>query len=485
VLLWLIPGFALPTLSGWLLLSLLEGRTPVLYRNERFVLGFLFGLTLTMFLSFLTHIIGLIGFTFAGFAAVQLALVLSLGGLFLWKRDRSPLPSVARSAKEGPLPDWARVAAWVLGSWVTLKLLAGAIILTATPIYQDDVFSNWNMRGKLFFETERLTLTMPLGNDAFTNEGVSSYPPTVPMVKTWLATLAGTWSDSLVNAPHLLWYLTLLALVFFALRRHTTKSDALLGTYLLASLPLPLIHGITPYADVFLAAHLFAAVSLLFTAFTREEPRERQTFFRLGAVASALLIFTKNETLLLHLPILLLILGGGIVWLRRNGKLSNTDVIATLLWYGGTTALVALPWIAFKIAHDLPFGNAKAITGLSIAWQPDVAWAIWYNTFFEGNWNLFPPLLIGLLALRFRRAFAPPFLVLTAFLLLVYAAQLPLYFLTGLSIEATNQTGYARGLVHLMPIAVLLVTLLLRDTLTQCLAMQPSSDTNLRSASPN
>jgi hypothetical protein len=93
------------------------------------------------------------------------------------------------------------------------------------------------------------------------------------------------------------------------------------------------------------------------------------------------------------------------------------------------------------------------------------------NTFSEGNWLLLFPLFFGLLAFRWRDAFGW-LLIPTMFFLFVYVGQALLYLFTSLSREAILQTGYARGLIQLMPLIVMLTILLLhgmRDRLRQAL----------------
>lgn len=463
-------GLLLPTVSGWLLLRLLEGKCPVLLWYERWVMGFLLGLTGTMVITFLAHIAGLVAFTRGGFLAVQVLLTGILAGTAYRKLGTllSPSPSNLFLSPSLPYPAWGNVLIVVLGIWIALKILAGTVLLIATPPYYDDTFNNWNMRGKIFFETERLTLTIPAGNESFGISGVSSYPPTVPMVKAWLAALAGQWSDALAGSIHVLWYIAALTLLFCVLRRHVPRLFAILGTYILGSLPLYLIQGTNAYADIFLSAHLLTAGGLLFSAAASTDPAVARRLLRIGAVATALLIFTKNEALVLYLPPLFLLTAFTLWTLWRKRALTRAEVCEATLLTVGAIVVVAAPWIVFKWIHGLPFGNAKSLPGLKdIVWQPFVIQAIITNTFFEGNWIFLFPLLIGCLAIFWRQAFSLPLLTLTMFLLLVIFAQIPVYLFTGLSTEALNQTGYARGLVHIAPLAVLLVTLLLQRMLAR------------------
>ena len=452
-------GLLLPALCGWLLVSLLEGRTPVLLRLERWTLGLVLGLLLSSFLFFCAQEFAGIPFTRSGMIALQWVFLITLF-VVRWLRPMTegdvslpPSPSLSRNAK---------ILIGVLAAWVVLKtVIAGATFLLLTPTYLDDTLDNWNLRGKVFFVDQTLTLVMPNEDPVTSPRDISSYPPSVPLMKTWLSVLAGNWNDPLVNSIHLVWYVAALILLFSVLRRKTSLPWALLGTYLLASLPLYLMHGTNTYADAFLSVHVFAAIGLLFSAITATSPAHRLAFLRLGAVAAAVLPFTKNEGLLVYLPPLLVIVAASVWWWLRTKTIDRRTALQILLWYGMSLLLILGPWLAFKWMHGLTFGNGKAFTSLGFGWQENVLLSIFINTFFEGNWLLLFPLFFGLLAWRWRRA-RTALLPLTAFFLMVYVGQGLLYLFTGLSAEALRQTGYARGLIHLAPMIVLLTTLLLK-----------------------
>jgi len=461
--LWLLAGIALPTLTGWLLLRLIEGRHPVLFHVERIALGFVLGLTFTMFVTFLAQIIGLIHFTRLGFLAIQIALTALLAITFFLRHRLSllnpnshPTPYPLR-----PTPLWAKILLAIASVWIIAKIAGGGYLLISTPPYYDDTLKNWNMRGKIFFLTHKLDL--PLPSEAA--NPLSSYPPTVSMTKAELALFAGEWDEGLVNSIHIVWFLAALILLFKAIRRHSRSAWGLAGAYLLASLPLYFMHGVNAYADVFLSAHLFAAVSFLFHASEEAGPR-RTTFLRLSALATGLLIFTKNEALILYLPLLLALLALALFLGISGGRMTKREILNSLVWYGGCLLAIALPWLLFKWAHGLSFGNAKSIsTDYAFGWQPNVLQTIWINTFFEGNWLLLFPLFFFLVAVRWRRIvesslFFPVLFVFAALLL-----QFLLFLFTSLSVEATMQTGLGRGIIHLAPLIVLVTVLLLHDVL--------------------
>jgi len=459
--LWIIPGCLLPTIGGWLLLRLVEGKNPVLLRSERWILGCVLGLTVTMFLTFLAHTSLSLPLTRWGYLLVQIVLVTVLGMLWHRRRMHWPAQKIVPLPK-GSFPRWAKVTLGILCAWTAVKILAtSTTFLLLVPSVLDDTVDNWNLRGKIFFTTHELTLELPAGGETTFAGGVSSYPPTVSLVKAWFASLAGTWDEGLVNGVHIVWYLAALALLFFVLRRTVSLAWALLGTYILGSLPLYLMHGTNAYADVFLSVHIFASVSLLFLGLSAGKPAGRASFLRLSALVTALLPLTKNEGLMIHFPVVVVLTLITLLWMRRTKTLPNKDLKLVLGWMIACAAVVIVPWVSYKLFNNLNFGNAQVLSNLEIAWQKGVFTSIFLNTFMEGNWLFFCPIFVGLLIWRWREAFRTALVIPAAFVVIVYCGQLPLYFFTYLSTEAIWQTGYARGIVHIVPVCVLVMTVLL------------------------
>lgn len=456
-------GLLLPTLTGWLVIRLLEWNTPVLYRWERWVCGMVIGIVLSMFSVFLLHTIGIIPLSMMGFLIGEALLTGILGALFYRHKAL-----VGGSTSLPPLEwqqirrrRWLTVIVALLTACLVLKVLGGMAFLSA-PAYFDDALNNWNLRGKVMHVQDKILIEIEEGKGA----GTSSYPPAVPMLKASFASIGG-WSESVVNMIHLVWYLAAIVLVFFSIVRLLPLPWALLAAYALSSIPLFLRHGTIPYADAFLAVHIFFAVSMLFHGVREHDAKKRLSFLKLGALGAGLLVFTKNEALLMHLPPLGVLLIASLVWLRSEKKMSLREAHSIILWYAGFIAAFLLPWLTFKWAHGLSFGNAKAISGLTLEYHEGVITSILYNTFMEGNWIFLFPLFVGLLIACRKIAFRSPLVLLNAFFLIIWCGQLPIYIFTELSTEAILQTGYARGLIHLTPIVVMSCTVMAHALLSR------------------
>lgn len=458
VLLGLLP----PALCGWLLVRCLEHHTPVLTQLERGTLGVIFGITFTMFVMFLLNVTLGVPLTLWGFLMTYAVTFLPL--LFVyWRYVRGAANISPSLPAHPPLPLWGKICIGLLAAWTMLKIGAMTYALFATPTFFDDTIDNWNLRAKVFLETQRIELVLPPFSEP---TGVSSYPPAVPLFKTWIMTIAGRWDESASNGVHAVWYVCCLVLLYCGIRRRTSIVWALLGVYLLSSLPLFLLQGMNAYADVYLASHILAAVSLLFFAANARQSSMAVSTLRISAVAIALLTVAKNEGLALYTPFLLLT-GGLCLWkLRKAFLLTMRDVWQSVAWCASALLLIAGPWVLYKQLNGLVFGNAHSLSDFSLSWHGDVPAAILINTFLEGNWLLLFPLLLVLLSVRWRTAFSSTLAVPFVFFLLAYGVQILLYLFTSLASEALMQTGYARGVIHLVPVAVLLTVLLVHEWMT-------------------
>lgn len=464
ILLAYIVGIGLPTLNGWLLLRLIEHQTPVLDRIERWTAGAVIGMTLSMFTTFCAHVALQLPLSRTGFLIVQAAMFAVVGGLFFIRRPR-------RTSLQGDIPAvyparWLRMILWTLVGWVVVKtLIAGTVFLFLTPTYLDDSLDNWNLRGKMFFTDQSMTAPLDDVSAEALAKGVGSYPPAVPLTKAWIASLAGSWSDAAANGIHLFYYIAALLLLARTVRRLAGPGWDLFAVYLLGSMPLYLMHGTNPYADAFLSVHVLLAVIFplrAMSALRQDDKAHFMALIKIGALCAALLPFTKNEALLLYLPPLLLIGAIGLWVAVRRQTMTMREAVTVIAWYAGCLLILALPWLMYKWTHGLTFGNAKPFSTVDISWHSGVILAIVVNTFFEGNWLFFFPLLMGLLVWR-RKAALGRWSPLTAYVLIICLGQWAIFLFTSLSVEAKMQTGLARGGVQLMPAMMLLTVLLIKD----------------------
>ena len=494
-----IIGLILPALSGWLLLRVIEKSQPVLRQGERVALGFLVGCVLTMWATFLLHQAGL-PLTWWGYLFVQIIILLVLVWFAKFYGIEPPFflckPSKARAAvswflgflvswfstkhtnQEAETPDaplaqqssrFVRLFIVVLLLWTAAKILVNGGTMLATPVYLDDVFNNWNIRGKIFYEAQSTVLDIEVGTQVgtFSREGVSSYPPMIPMFKAWLASLLGMWSDPLVNAVHIAWYIAILILLYSTLRRTGSHLFAILGVYGLSSLPFYQLHGTNPYVDVFFSGFLLFVVLAFCYAVEASTVSQRRTWFTLAGVAASCLVFIKNEGWVLYQPILFTLFVLSLWCMHRRERLALAYYRSFFVRYLLPVVVVALPWVVYKAAIGLTFGNAKGITDLPIGFHPEALRPLWLATFMLGTWSLLPGVFVGITLLSLRRVFTSVLIIPVVYVLLTYGLQSGIFLFTDLYKELINQTGFSRGLIHIMPVALYATVILLRDLLVE------------------
>lgn len=447
---------------------LLEGKTTVMSPGERFIYGSIIGPVLVTEIVFLLVAGGIMRIHLGTFA-LAIGLLLSVLGIPLavrkpWKcLSFAALQAVPRCLLNTfrSTARWKAVLIAILFVWIALKMAAGIVVMMEDPVYNDDVFNNWNLRAKVLMHEQTFVLDLT-PDDGNASPGVAAYPPTVALIRVWLALASGGWNDHVIALIAPWQYLLALGLVFFGISRFRKRGWGLLGIYLFSSLPLAVVHGITPYADLFLALHIAIVLLPLYNAATSREPSTIMGWLRIGALATALLPMTKNEALLIHLPLLTLIALLTVVWMALKQRLRQQEVLHALLWYISCIAVFLLPWLLYKWSNGLAFGNAKSVD-LQIACDPLVLKALLTTWVYEGNFLLLPGLCTALLLLRHRTALRSPLLILTAFICITVLGLVSIFTCTGLAIEAMKQTGSGRSIIQILPVIVILTTLLMAE----------------------
>ena len=468
-----IIGTTLPLSLGWLSLILLERTHPVLGRFERWFFALVLGPTEFALIVFIPHILGLTSLNLLGFLMPSLMILIVLLTLAFSTKAfaaRKYIPEYAGSPPSPAgyggagiaLPKAMKIGILLLTIWTVIKILAGSFDLISVPTYWDDSFNNWNMRGKMFFLHEQVILEIPIGNGLIQgSDSVSSYPATVPLLKTWLSVLRGSWQEPLVNGLHLVWLVGLIGTFYFGLRRSLSPMLSLLGVSLLVSLPLLLIQATNPYADIFMAAHVLVPMLCLLAAAKSHDAKKVSVWMTIFGFSLGLMLLTKNEATVLYSPIM----GMLFVWIllrkKSMGEYDNRTLWRIVIVSAPLALLVGTPWILFKWTNGLTFGNAKSVSGVTLSLNTKVIQSIWFHLTHEPNWLLLPLSLLAAIAASGRRAFRLSEKILTVFVILTISAQFLLFtFVAPLATEAIMQTGLSRGLLHIAPVAMMLLMLL-------------------------
>ena len=346
-----------------------------------------------------------------------------------------------------------------------LILLAAHLAITLTnnflrPIFPWDAFTTWMYRAKAWALQNSITPMVSV-NDWITTGGqsgyalyASHYPTALSIYAAFMSALVGGWQPAAASVP---WSLCLLALCMTAHGLLTLAGvgnrRALVGAYLLGSMPLLNIHAaLAGYGDLWMA--LYA-----------------------GSGLAALLIWgMSGRTAALWLAVLLLLAGTqikteGWLWLglglgfvmlewaaSRIGYLklfASLLVVAGVIWGLGITSLTLGPLGQWGFDETHLYAGALG----SYALRPfNPAGSYWSILFEQGNFLLlasFYLLALALISIKVRRR-ATSFWLMG---LLIAGSQLIIFGLSSYSLYAETGTAIARLFLHFTPVAAVSIIL--------------------------
>jgi hypothetical protein len=198
-----------------------------------------------------------------------------LGGVLWWRIVVNTLRrrEQARRLSDGDGTDKPRstslhpacgVLLAVIAASLTLKLGTLMVSHALSPIRSDDAISIWLFKAKVVAVLD--TLIVDEADPYYLGGSNPRYPLAVPLMAAWTPLVTGHWDEQQATWPWLGFYVSLIMLVAGGLRRWLTPSTGWVVAYIVASLPLMVVHAYRPgYADLPMAALLAATVLYLLT----------------------------------------------------------------------------------------------------------------------------------------------------------------------------------------------------------------------------
>jgi len=462
----LLLGQLLPWLLGFGLLALLRPSAAALAAPGEIAwiagAGYLVGAFL---LTLWMRALSLVGVTFSVAAiAIPLAFAAIACIAFARRRFGGAFGSSLRQSVRALVlpPDLApaiRVGWWLLLGWLAVRFALLGAELATRPLYPWDAWTQWATKARVWYELGHLVPfarsdAWLAANGAAYFDASPEYPPTMPLLEVWSSLALGRWDDTLMNLPWWQIGIALTLAVFGGLRSLGVSAfAALVGAFLVASLPLANVHiALAGYADLPMAACYTAAV-LAFLRWTRSR-NWRDAVVTLLLVAACTQV--KNPGWFWALTI---VPGLAVALLPRYGLR-----VALFGFAGAAIALVVLA--RFK----LNLFNYQ----LRLNYEP--AWGdLGKSYFLFGNWHLLWYGAIAVAALAWRQLLTPLLAPLT---MIVAAGLLFLFFVfsfTNASTFISDQTTVNRATLHFAPLIVVYMVLAWQAFVAQWAATHPEA----------
>lgn len=362
-----------------------------------------------------------------------------------------------------PLPRWQRLVWLGLLAWLALRFLLLAADVAWQPLYPWDAWVQWATKARVWYELGRIA-PFVRAEQWFASPGgvyfdaAPNYPATVPLLQVWGSIALGRWDDSAMNWPWLLLLVALVGAVYGALRAEgVAPLAALVGAYLVASLPLLDTHAaLAGYADLPMAA-IYAMAALAFHRWAMRRDW-RDAVIALGLALSCPLI---------KIP--------GLVWALTL----LPGVIVALLPRRGLRVVGIAYALGFLGLLALARTNV-VILGYRLQADFDPGWRTFWDAYLiSSSWNLLWYAAIVLAIVGARRLASPRIAPLAVVVGTGVAFLLFVTWFTNASAWMLELTTLNRATLHLAPLLVVLGVLLWRDLAA---GPQPAPEPALASA---
>ncbi len=254
----LILTLALPLLLGYCLVAIIAGSKTKLSLFERLGLSWGIGLGLTGLFMFLISTLGLP----VNLLAVAIPIIFILVALVAYAIvnqikifGRPAILTIGQTS----LADKGLILLIVL---TVFYVLFDALV---KPIVNFDDLWRQGSIARIIFATGQVITPQ-------TAELAGGHPYLNPLSQAWIYLGLGVWNDAIGKIIFPLCFIALLFIFYSNLRRSSSRTHALLFTYLLTSFPLIVYHAGTAYSDLMQTFYYAGGIIYLFEWFRRQEP---------------------------------------------------------------------------------------------------------------------------------------------------------------------------------------------------------------------
>jgi hypothetical protein len=376
--------------------------------------------------------------------------------LAAWRIRRMPAVGTDATPRER-LPWWC----WAIALLLVLRFALIVDEAWLRPVFAWDTWIAWAAKAKVWFDSGQAAHFVAPGawidgSDATARTSLAwHYPELLSRIDLWLASASGAWNEAAIGLAWPALWLALLAGCYGQWRAlGVVRLHAVVAVYALGSLPLINVHAaLAGYADLWIATILVFSVLAWQRWLVRGERAQLVVCFALLAV----LPLVKFE---------------GMVWAVALAGLIVFGVVPSRWRIGGVAVALALGALAVLVSWWLKLAWLTTALGIlggdgggrSASSLFSVLRAFASGLFAQYNWHLLWLAVPALLMLRWRalredRALGLLALYLAGAIVFVVC----LFALTPAAKWAESNTAINRLVLQIVPVAISLCVLLLRD----------------------
>ncbi len=329
-------------------------------------------------------------------------------------------------------------------------LLSNAL---AKPTIVYDSLSIWAWRAKILFYEGAVNFTpgdfLYLGGEWHIN-----YPWHVPLQQFWFHLNLGEYNDLLVNLVFVFYYLSILIILYYALKNYINRARSLLFVFLLSSMSLIFYHGFNAYADLVLSFYVLVSLIYLFSWFQNRNKRD----FILSAIFISITFFVKIEGIIFIISSITIIL----LYLLFNKFYNKKEKLKLILYYFIAIIGPILPWLYINVKYKLGIRNI----GPGLGFHPEIFKSFFAALFMSNSWNIWWFIVIIVLAVKIKKIIKDKELFYGwLYLFLSTIGFVAIYLFTNNYRFALDYTAIGRNILTLVPISVLVAAISLKNNI--------------------
>jgi 4-amino-4-deoxy-L-arabinose transferase-like glycosyltransferase len=350
---------------------------------------------------------------------------------------------------------WSRVEKLLL---VGLLLQTAWVVFLAmsVPVSSHDAVANYALKSKIFYFSGGI----PQGFFAWGEDAVAhpDYPLLPPLIMTWVYAFTG-FNDLLVKMIMPVIYVCFLAVFFSRMRRLFNPAYALLGAFILGTIPQLSDYATIIHADLMLTVFVTCGI-LYFVSYARQKDRACLVF---SSVLMGFSLWVKNEAIVFVSAFMccffLLVL--------RSAPDERKRALKDMFFAAAVILAIALPWFAVKLSagavnSDL---DLKSLTSARILKNvkdiPIILNLFQQEVFGPKKWNIFWVMFFASVVWKRKRLWQGESAYLTLFLALSAAGYFVGYMATtGENLFFYVNTTISRFMLHFSGAAAILMSVL-------------------------
>ena len=452
-LLILIIDIAVLTTIGWNILYLINYKGYALYVPEWLSLSYGLGVGFVSLEMLVLYFFKLefspVGIITPWIALVFLNLVLS--------HKRGGIVAVGNDAGKKEKLGWLGMALVAGISFETFYAFFRALI---KPIESYDAVAIYAIKSKIFYLAGAI-------REYFFTDLVKlfphpDYPPNIPLAEAFIYLGLGNLNDQLVKVIFPLYFVAILAVLYYAVRRVATRTYALLSTFILASIPQFNAYAANAYLDLPLAFYCFVSLLFLMRWFGQTE---KPQLLVVSSVMAALAAWTKNEGLMYCIVNFALLA----IFLILNRKKISRKCFLYPVMYVAIILTILAPWLYLKYKYGIANSeiDLKNLSPIYLLGQVKKLGPVLYEFqkqfFGPKKWNILWPILAVAIAFNFKKAFSGIQKYLAMSIALTVCGYIVFYMISYVDVVFFVTKTWSRFLLHFLPIVVYWLALILKE----------------------